>query len=131
MAAARPRAVAQARAKAKVQAKAKAQAEAEAPPPAAVRRSPPPRPVSSVTLGPLRAAHAPAIVRWLRDPAVGANLGLRAQPTLARTRAFIADAAAAAAAPPAACALWARAIDRKSTRLNSSHNPASRMPSSA
>lgn len=46
-----------------------------------------------VALAPLRPAHAPAIVRWLRDPAVSANLGLRSRPTLARTRAFIAAAA--------------------------------------
>ncbi len=52
----------------------------------------------AVTLGPLRPAHAPAIVRWLRDPAVASNLGLRARPTLARTRAFIAGARAAASA---------------------------------
>jgi RimJ/RimL family protein N-acetyltransferase len=43
----------------------------------------------SVTLAPLRSAHAPAIVRWLRDPIVSTNLGLRSTPTLARTRAFI------------------------------------------
>jgi len=47
---------------------------------------------SEVSLAPLHATHAPAIVRWLRDPDVGANLGLRAAPTLARTRSFIAAA---------------------------------------
>ena len=46
----------------------------------------------SVTLGRLRAGYAPAIVRWLRDPIVSANLGLRSEPTLAKTRAFIATA---------------------------------------
>jgi RimJ/RimL family protein N-acetyltransferase len=46
----------------------------------------------AVALVPLRPAHAPAIVRWLRDPAVSANLGLRSRPTLAKTRAFIAAA---------------------------------------
>lgn len=50
-----------------------------------------------VSLAPLRPTHAPAIVRWLRDPAVSANLGLRARPTLAKTRAFIAAAASAGA----------------------------------
>jgi hypothetical protein len=40
-------------------------------------------------------------------------------------------AAAAAAATPASAPAASAAIDRKSTRLNSSHNPASRMPSSA
>lgn len=42
-----------------------------------------------VTLAPLRLSYAPAMVRWLRDPAVAANLGLRSTPTLAKTRAFI------------------------------------------
>jgi RimJ/RimL family protein N-acetyltransferase len=51
------------------------------------------RPEPAVTLAPLRPGHAPAILRWLRDPAVASNLGLRASPTLARTRAFIAGAA--------------------------------------
>ena len=45
-----------------------------------------------VALGALAPAHAPAIVRWLRDPAVSSNLGLRSKPTLAKTRAFIAAA---------------------------------------
>lgn len=60
-----------------------------------------------VTLTPLRPGHAPAMVRWLKDPVVSANLGLRATPTLARTRAFI---AAARAAGPPADAPCARAI---------------------
>jgi RimJ/RimL family protein N-acetyltransferase len=47
----------------------------------------------TVTLVPLRAAHAPAMVRWLRDPSVASNLGLRTKPTLAKTRAFITSAA--------------------------------------
>ena len=46
---------------------------------------------SEVTLVPLRPSHAAAMVRWLSDPAVGRNLGLRAKPTLVRTRAFIKD----------------------------------------
>jgi RimJ/RimL family protein N-acetyltransferase len=49
--------------------------------------------VADVTLGPLLPVHATAIVRWLSDPVVSANLGLRAKPTLARTRSFIAVAA--------------------------------------
>ena len=61
-----------------------------APRPAA--RRPKARRAAAVSLAPLRPAHAPAIVRWLRDPAVAANLGLRSEPTLARTRAFIAAA---------------------------------------
>ena len=48
---------------------------------------------SPVTLAPLQAAHAPAIVRWLSDPVVSANLGLRSTPTLEKTLAFIAAAA--------------------------------------
>lgn len=59
-----------------------------------------------MALGPLRLAYAARIVRWLRDPVVRENLGLRAEPTLARTRAFIRDsgswagAQGAASAPP-------------------------------
>jgi len=59
----------------------------------------------AVSLALLRPTHAPAIVRWLRDPAVSANLGLRSKPSLAKTRAFI-----AAAADAANDALCARAI---------------------
>jgi RimJ/RimL family protein N-acetyltransferase len=55
------------------------------------------KPPLDVTLTPMRLGHAPAMVRWLRDPTVSANLGLRATPTLTRTRAFI---SAAAASPP-------------------------------
>jgi RimJ/RimL family protein N-acetyltransferase len=46
---------------------------------------------SEVTLASLRPAHAPAMVRWLSDPVVSANLGFRAAPTLAKTRTFIAS----------------------------------------
>lgn len=56
------------------------------------------RAAPDVTLAPLRPGHAPAMVRWLKDPAVSQNLGLRTAPTLARTKAFIATARAAAAA---------------------------------
>jgi RimJ/RimL family protein N-acetyltransferase len=61
-----------------------------------------------VSLVPLRPAHAPAIVRWLRDPVVSANLGLRSTPTLAKTRAFI----AAASAGDALCARGVLLEDR-------------------
>jgi len=47
----------------------------------------------NVILTPLRAEHAAAIVRWLEDPTIAESLGLRSEPTLARTRSFIADAA--------------------------------------
>ena len=50
-----------------------------------------------VTLAPLRLSYAPALVRWLRDPAVAATLGLRSTPTLAKTRAFIVATAEATA----------------------------------
>jgi len=56
-----------------------------------------------VALAVLRPAHARATLGWLRDPAVSSNLGLRSKPTLARTRAFIADARRGDA-------IWARAI---------------------
>ena len=48
--------------------------------------------MAGVTLAPLRPAHAPAIVRWLRDPVIRANLGLASKPTLGKTRAFISAA---------------------------------------
>ena len=46
-----------------------------------------------VVLARLEAKHAPAMLKWLRDPDVSGNLGLRSVPTLAKTRAFIASAA--------------------------------------
>ena len=49
-------------------------------------------PAPVVALASLRPSHAAATLRWLRDPVVGSNLGLRSTPTLAKTRAFIADA---------------------------------------
>jgi RimJ/RimL family protein N-acetyltransferase len=55
-------------------------------------RAKPRRRAPAVALAPLRPAQAPAIVRWLRDPVVSGNLGLRSTPTLAKTRAFIAAA---------------------------------------
>jgi RimJ/RimL family protein N-acetyltransferase len=61
---------------------------------------------SPVTLARLRAGYAPAIVEWLSDPVVSSNLGLRSQPTLEKTFAFI----AASASDDPANALAARAI---------------------
>lgn len=45
------------------------------------------------------------MVRWLKDPVVSTNLGLRSSPTLARTRAFIASSRAPRDGSP-----YARAI---------------------
>jgi RimJ/RimL family protein N-acetyltransferase len=59
-----------------------------------------------VALARLEAGYAPAIVQWLSDPAVSSNLGLRSQPTLEKTFAFI----AAAASDETASTLAARAI---------------------
>lgn len=42
-----------------------------------------------MALVPLRTAHAAAMVRWLRDPVISGNLGLRAKPSLARTKELI------------------------------------------
>lgn len=44
----------------------------------------------SVRLIPLREEHAPAMLAWLRDPEVRGWLGLRAEPSLEATLAFIA-----------------------------------------
>lgn len=48
------------------------------------------KPHNVVTLAPLDRFHAAAMVRWLSDRTVAANLGFRAQPTLAKTLEFIA-----------------------------------------
>jgi RimJ/RimL family protein N-acetyltransferase len=48
---------------------------------------------SVVTLTPLEPAHAEAMFRWMLDPIVADNLGLRSDPTLDKTRDFIERAA--------------------------------------
>jgi RimJ/RimL family protein N-acetyltransferase len=50
--------------------------------------------VVDVLLEPLAAGHAPRMARWMRDPAVVRGLGLRSEPDLDSTRAWIADAGA-------------------------------------
>jgi RimJ/RimL family protein N-acetyltransferase len=45
-----------------------------------------------VTLAPIGPEHAPAMYRWVCDPTVSRNLGLRSQPTLEKTMAWIAAA---------------------------------------
>jgi RimJ/RimL family protein N-acetyltransferase len=47
-----------------------------------------------VTLVPLTAAHAPRMAAWMTDPEIAANVGLRREPSLARTEAWISAAAA-------------------------------------
>lgn len=49
--------------------------------------------MSSVVLAPLTTAHAEAMLRWMLDPDVAQNLGLRSEPTLEKTLAFIEKAA--------------------------------------
>jgi RimJ/RimL family protein N-acetyltransferase len=39
----------------------------------------------SITLLPLNKQHAPAMLRWMLEPEVAENIGLRSQPTLERT----------------------------------------------
>jgi RimJ/RimL family protein N-acetyltransferase len=46
----------------------------------------------TVKLVPVQPKHAKSILRWLRDPIIRGNLGLRSTPTMEKTRAFI-DAA--------------------------------------
>jgi RimJ/RimL family protein N-acetyltransferase len=48
--------------------------------------------MADVALAPLDAANAEAIYRWMCDPQVSRNVGLRSEPTLEKTRAFIARA---------------------------------------
>jgi RimJ/RimL family protein N-acetyltransferase len=45
-----------------------------------------------VTLGPLLPEYAPAMYRWMCDPAVSENLGLRHEPSLERTAQWIENA---------------------------------------
>ena len=52
---------------------------------------------TDVRLVPLAEAHAPAMVRWVSTPEVAKNIGLRSEPTLERTREWIARAESDAA----------------------------------
>lgn len=47
---------------------------------------------ADVTLASLSPDHAEAMYRWMRDPMVAKNVGLRSEPTLEKTLAFIARA---------------------------------------
>jgi RimJ/RimL family protein N-acetyltransferase len=47
-----------------------------------------------VTLAPLGPEHAGAMLQWMQDPVVRENVGVRREPTLERTRAWIAAATA-------------------------------------
>ncbi len=46
-----------------------------------------------VTLGPLTPAHADAMLRWMLDPTVSKNLGLRSEPTAEKTAQWLDRAA--------------------------------------
>jgi RimJ/RimL family protein N-acetyltransferase len=45
--------------------------------------------VVDVALAPLDASHADAMLRWMQDPFVAENLGLRSEPSLEKTHDFI------------------------------------------
>jgi RimJ/RimL family protein N-acetyltransferase len=47
---------------------------------------------SEVRLTPLTPEHAPAMLRWMQQPEVRLNVGVRAEPSLERTRQWIAQA---------------------------------------
>jgi RimJ/RimL family protein N-acetyltransferase len=49
--------------------------------------------MASVTLADLTAAHAAAMYRWMCDPVVRKNVGLRSEPTLGKTLAWLEKAA--------------------------------------
>lgn len=49
---------------------------------------------SDVSLVPLQRSHAPAMYRWMLDPALAEALGLRNEPSLERTHAWLDRAAA-------------------------------------
>ena len=46
--------------------------------------------VAEIELRPLQSAHAEAMLRWMLDPEIADNVGLRSTPTLERTQAWIA-----------------------------------------
>jgi len=48
---------------------------------------------NEVTLAPLRIEHADAMYRWMCDPVVAKNVGLRSEPSLEKSRAFVERAA--------------------------------------
>lgn len=56
--------------------------------------------MNEIRLRPVEAGDAPAMLRWMQDPAVADNLGLSREPSLERTQAWIADALAADACAP-------------------------------
>jgi RimJ/RimL family protein N-acetyltransferase len=45
--------------------------------------------IPQIVLEPLRLRHASAMHGWMRDPDIRDNVGVRAEPTLERTRAFL------------------------------------------
>lgn len=49
---------------------------------------------TDIQLTPLEFAHAPAMCRWMEDPEVRCNIGLRSEPSLAATHAWIEKAKA-------------------------------------
>lgn len=50
---------------------------------------PAPRPIPMVTVEPVGPHHAAAMLRWMQDPEVAANLGLRGEPSAERTEDWI------------------------------------------
>jgi RimJ/RimL family protein N-acetyltransferase len=66
--------------------------------------------LAPIELKPLQAAHAPAMLAWMRDPEVAENLGLRSEPSLERTLAWIAGAAHDANVVPLAIECDARHV---------------------
>ena len=43
----------------------------------------------AVRIGDIRLSHAPAMFRWMRDPVVAGNIGLRQKPSLKKTKDWI------------------------------------------
>src|SRR6266853_1250309 len=60
---------------------------------------------ADVTLRPITADDAPAMLRWMCDPLVAANVGVRASPSIEKTRQWIERAAADASMLPRAILL--------------------------
>jgi RimJ/RimL family protein N-acetyltransferase len=65
---------------------------------------------SDVSLKPLALEHAPAMFAWVSDPEIGDNIGLRTQPTLARTQEWITRALGDDSIAPSAICVGGRHV---------------------
>jgi RimJ/RimL family protein N-acetyltransferase len=64
----------------------------------------------AVRIGGIRLSHAPAMLRWMRDPAVARNIGLRQRPSLEKTKDWIRRVSRDATVRPYAISLAGRHV---------------------